>query len=184
MSELPEPAWILRALTSDHHVRVAALGAGPLWDGVRRGHPQLEAGACAVLAQLLAATQLLQSRNFFSERMQLVLKTAGAAKAVVTDSWPDGGVRGMLDLEADKAGAEWLRAPGLLQVMRSNPAGTPYIGKLDLVEGPLETQIEAYLQQSEQINASVSLWCDPSTGEGGACWWNPCLAALRSAWSS
>jgi molecular chaperone Hsp33 len=167
MSDLHEPAWILRALTSDRQIRIAALDAGPLWDGVRRGHPQLEAGACTVLVQLLAATQLLQSRNFFAERMQLLLKTSGAAKAVVSDSWPDGGVRGMLDLDDGKAGKPWVEAPGLLQVMRSNPGGTPYIGGLELVEGPLETQIEAYLQQSEQINASVSLWCDPSTGEGG-----------------
>ena len=84
MSDLPEPAWIVRALTKDHHVRIAALDASPLWDGVRRGHPHLEAQACAPLVELLAATQLLQSRTFFSERMQLLLKTAGAAKSVVT----------------------------------------------------------------------------------------------------
>ena len=168
MSDLPEAAWIIRALSRDHHVRIAALDASPLWDGVRRGHPQLEAGACAPLVELLAATQLLQSRTFFSERMQLLLKTAGAAKSVVTDSWPDGGIRGMLDLASDNPdGRPWLAPPGLLQVMRSNPAGTPYIGKLELVEGPLQTQIEAYLQQSEQVNASVSLWCDPSTGDSG-----------------
>jgi molecular chaperone Hsp33 len=167
MSDLPEPAWIIRALTSDRHVRVAAVDVGPLWDALRRGHPQLEAGACAVLAELLAATQLLQSRTFFAERLQLLLKSSGAARSVVTDSWPDGGVRGMLDLDDGKTADGWVQPPGLLQVMRSNPAGTPYIGKLEMVEGPLEKQIEAYLQQSEQVNASVSLWCDPSTGEGG-----------------
>ena len=172
MSDLPEAAWIVRALTKDHHVRIAALDASPLWDGVRRGHPHLEAWACAPLVELLAATQLLQSRTFFSERMQLLLKTAGAARSVVTDSWPDGGVRGMLDLATEppsgSAGrSAWLQPPGLLQVMRSNPAGAPYVGKLEMVEGPLRTQIEAYLQQSEQVNASVDLWCDPGTGESG-----------------
>jgi molecular chaperone Hsp33 len=54
-----------------------------------------------------------------------------------------------------------------MQVMRSNPDGQPYIGNLPLVEGGVTTQIEAYLLQSEQIQASVTLWCDPATGEAG-----------------
>ena len=169
MSHQPSPSRILRALTSDHQVRFAALDAGPLWDGVRRGHPQLEAQACASLVELMAATLLLQSRTFFSERVQLLLKTAGRARSVMADAWPDGGVRGMLDMAAGRAeaGAPWLKPPGLLQVMRSNPAGQPYIGKLEMVEGPLQAQVEAYLLQSEQIPASITLWCDAGSGESG-----------------
>jgi molecular chaperone Hsp33 len=169
MTDSTSPARIIRALTQDHDVRFAALDASPLWDGVRRGHPQLEADGCAALVELLAATLLLQSRNFFSERVQLLVKSSGRARSVVADSWPDGGIRGMLDPgpETGTGTAAWLLAPGLLQVMRSNPQGQPYIGKLDLVQGPLQAQIEAYLQQSEQVNASVSLWCDRSTGESG-----------------
>jgi molecular chaperone Hsp33 len=169
MSEPSSSARVIRALTSDHQVRFAALNASPLWDGVRRGHPHLEAGACAPLVELLAATLLLQSRTFFSERMQLLLKTAGRARSAVADSWPDGGIRGMLDLVDPPAPGPggWLEPPGLLQVMRSNPAGQPYIGKLEMVSGPLQAQIEAYLLQSEQVNASVNLWCDPATGEAG-----------------
>jgi len=169
MSHQPSKARVVRALTSDHHIRFAALDASPLWDGVRRGHPQLEAGACAALVELLAAALLLQSRTFFSERLQLLLKTSGLAKALLADAWPDGGIRGMLDGASGSGdGAEpWLKPPGLLQVMRSNPAGQPYIGKLDMVDGPLQDQIEAYLLQSEQVQASMTLWCDPGTGESG-----------------
>jgi len=59
-------------------------------------------------------------------------------------------------------------APGLLQVMRSNAAaGQPYIGNLPLVEGGIQVQMEHYLQSSEQIQASLTLWCDPGTGEAG-----------------
>jgi molecular chaperone Hsp33 len=173
-------ARILRALTTDQQIRFAALDASPLWDGVRRGHPQLEAPACAVLVELLAATLLLQSRTFFSERLQLLLKTSGRAKSVMADAWPDGGIRGMLDPTPEASGSNpeaagsapqaarpWLEAPGLLQVMRSNPAGQPYIGKLEMVAGPLQAQVEAYLLQSEQVQASMTLWCDPATGESG-----------------
>jgi molecular chaperone Hsp33 len=169
MSELPSPARIIRALTSDHSVRFAAVDASPLWDGARRGHPHLEAGACAALVEFLAAALLLQSRTFCSERLQLLLKDGGRAKALVADAWPDGGVRGMLDLAPGDPAPEtpWLRPPGLLQVMRSNPAGQPYIGKLAMVEGGLAAQVEAYLQQSEQVQASVSLWSDPGTGDSG-----------------
>jgi molecular chaperone Hsp33 len=169
MSHQPSAARIIRALTSDHHVRFAALDASPLWDGVRRGHPQLEAAACATLVELLAATLLLQSRTFFSERLQLLLKTSGRAKSVVADAWPDGGIRGMLDAgpEAGDQAGPWLKAPGLLQVMRSNPAGQPYVGKLDMVAGPLQAQMEAYLLQSEQVQASMTLWCEPGSGESG-----------------
>ena len=158
---------VIRALSSDHQIRFAALNASPLWDGVRRGHPQLEAGACAALVELLAAAILLQSRNSFSERLQLLLKSSGRAKAMVADAWPSGDIRGVLDVSPDLEGGPWIAAPGLFQVMRSNPDGKPYIGALELAEGPLNVQIEAYLQQSEQIQGSVTLWCDPGTGESG-----------------
>jgi molecular chaperone Hsp33 len=168
MTDLPSAARIIRALTRDHNVRFAALDATPLWDGVRRGHPQLEAGGCALLVEVMAAALLIQSRTFFSERLQLLVKAAGRAKAVVADAWPDGGVRGMVDpAPGAAADAPWLEPPGTLQVMRSNPAGQPYIGTLALVEGPVAVQVETYLLQSEQIQASLSLWCDPGTGEGG-----------------
>ncbi len=168
MTDLPVPARILRALTADHHVRLAAMDAGPLWDGVRRGHPNLDAGACEPLVEIMGAALLLQSRVLFEERQQLLLKASGRARAMVADAWPDGGVRCMLDLApGNLAGVPWLRPPGTLQVMRSNPAGKPYIGALAMVEGSLSAQIEAYLQQSEQVEASVTLWCDASTGAGG-----------------
>jgi len=167
MPESSSHTHVLRALTSDHHIRFAALNAGPLWDGVRRGHPHLEPQACACLVELLAATLLLQSRNFFSERLQLLLRTSGQAKALVADSWPDGGIRGALDTSPTQKEGPWLAAPGSLQVMRSSPKGQPYIGALEMVEGPIQSQVEAYLQQSEQIQASLSLWCDPATGESG-----------------
>ena len=160
-------ARVLRAITSDQQIRFAALDASPLWDGVRRGHPHLEASACAPLVELLSAALLLQARNFFSERLQLLLKTSGRAKAIVADAWPTGDIRGVLDAQPEVAAGPWVLAPGLLQVMRSNPAGQPYVGTLALAEGPIQTQIEAYLQQSEQVEASVTLWCDPATGESG-----------------
>ena len=160
-------AQVIRALTSDHQIRFAALNASPLWDGLRRGHPHLEAGACAPLVELLSATLLLQSRNFFSERLQLLLKSRGRAKAIVADAWPGGDIRGVLDADPAVASGPWMNPPGLLQVMRSNPAGQPYMGSLELVDGPIQAQIEAYLLQSEQVQASVTLWCDPGTGESG-----------------
>ena len=160
-------ARVIRAITSDHKIRFAALDASPLWDGLRRGHPHLEASACAPLVELLSAALLLQARNFFSERLQLLLKSSGRAKAIVADAWPTGDIRGVLDAHPEVDTGSWVQAPGLLQVMRSNPAGQPYVGNLALAEGPIQTQIEAYLQQSEQVEASVTLWCDPSTGESG-----------------
>jgi len=166
MATTEPAAQIIRALTSDRQIRFSALDASPLWDGVRRGHPHLEAGACAVLVEVLAGALLLQARNFFSERLQLLVKTSGRTRAVVADSWPDGDIRGVLDPGPGSEGP-WLAGPGTLQVMRSTGRDQPYLGSLELVEGPLQTQLEAYLQQSEQIQASVTLWCDPGTGESG-----------------
>jgi len=167
MTDQTPPARIQRALTSDTRIRFAVLDARPLWNGVRLGHPHLEAEACAALVELLSAALLLQSRNFFSERLQLLLRTSGRAKALVADSWPDGGIRGALDLSSTITEGPWIVAPGSFQVMRSNPSGQPYIGTLDMVDGPVQTQVEAYLQQSEQVQASLQLWCDPSTGDAG-----------------
>jgi molecular chaperone Hsp33 len=127
----------------------------------------MEAEACACLVELMSAALLLQSRTFFSERLQLMLKGSGRAKAVVADSWPEGDIRGMLDLGEAADAAAWIQGPGTFRVMRSTPAGQPYMGTLELVEGPIQTQVEAYLLQSEQVQASVTLWCDPRTGEAG-----------------
>ena len=173
MSEAFPNARVIRALTSDHHIRFTVLDAGPLWDGVRRGHPHLEAQACACLVELLAATLLLQSRTFFSERLQLMLGGSGRAKVMVADSWPEGDIRGVLDVSEGPADGPWVQGPGFLKVMRSNPKGRPYIGTLELVEGTIQAQVEAYLLQSEQSQASVTLWCDPSTGEAGALFVEP-----------
>lgn len=165
MNDAPS-ARLVRALTDDRHIRFAALQATPLWDGVRRSHPHLEAGACAALTEALSAVTLLQSRSGFHERLQILLKGGGRAKAVVADSWPDGTLRGVLDTAENKAGA-WVQGPGLLQVMRSNASGQPYIGNLELVEGDLAKQVEAYLQQSEQVQASLTLWSEEGTGVSG-----------------
>jgi molecular chaperone Hsp33 len=159
-------AQVLKALTRDRFIRFSSLDASPLWDGVRRGHPHLDPQACACLTELLSATALLQGRTAFAERLQLLVKGAGRARAVVADSWPDGTIRGVLDLSTVESG-DWVAAPGLLQVMRSNTTGQPYIGNLPLVEGGIQVQMEHYLQQSEQIQASLTLWCDPGTGEAG-----------------
>lgn len=160
-------ARIIRALTEDNRIRLAAVEAGPLWDGVRRGHPHLSPGACAHLTEVLTATLLLQSRSVFAERLQILLRGSGRAKAIVGDAWPDGMVRGMLDLAEAREDAAWVEAPGLFQVMRSGLRGEPSIGHLPLVDGGVAAQAEHYLQQSEQIQASVTLWCEPDTGHAG-----------------
>lgn len=166
MTDLVPTARVLKSLTRDRFIRVSSIDASPLWDGVRRGHPHLDPAACACLTELLASTALLQGRTLFAERLQLLLKGSGQAKAVVADCWPDGTIRGVLDLGRPDAKA-WVEAPGLLQVMRSNASGQPYIGNLPLVEGGIQVQVEHYLQQSEQVQASLTLWCDPGTGEAG-----------------
>jgi molecular chaperone Hsp33 len=167
MTETPTSARIIRALTADRQIRFSALDASPLWDGVRRGHPHLEADACGMLVDLLSGTLLLQARTFFSERLQLLLKGAGRARAVVADAWPEGDIRGVLDPSPRVTEGPWLQPPGTLTVMRSSRAGQPYQGTLELVEGALSTQVEAYLLQSEQVQASITLWCDPGSGQAG-----------------
>lgn len=167
MTETAAKAQVVRALTTDHYIRLATLDARPLWDAVRRGHPGLEADACATLTELLAATLLLQSRSLFVERLQVMIRSSGQARAIVADAWPDGTLRGLLDLGPDQPAAPWLEEPGVFQVMRSGTRGEPYVGKLPLVPGGISTQFEAYLQHSEQIQASLTVWCDPGTGESG-----------------
>ncbi|MBI4913582.1 MAG: Hsp33 family molecular chaperone HslO [Acidobacteria bacterium] len=164
MTEGPS-ARVIRALSSDQRIRVAAVDASALWDGVRRGHPHLDAEACACLTEFLAATALLNSRTLFLERLQFFLRGAGRARALVSDCWLDGTLRGVLDLGKSEDG--WIRAPGHFKVMRSDPGGQPYMGTLDLVDGPIHAQVEQYLQQSEQVMASITLWCDPATGHAG-----------------
>jgi molecular chaperone Hsp33 len=166
MTETFPQARVVKALTRDGHIRLASLDASPIWDGIRRGHAHLEAQACACLTELLCATALLQARTLFAERLQLLIKSSGRAKAVVSDSWPDGTLRGVLDVGNSEA-SDWVAAPGVFQVMRSTGTGQPYVGHLPLVEGGIQVQVEHYLQSSEQIQASLTLWCDAGTGEAG-----------------
>src|SRR5512133_2847955 len=137
MTESIPQAKVVKSLTRDRHIRLSSLDASPLWDGVRRGHPHLDPEACACLTELLSATALLQGRTAFAERLQLLIKGSGRARAVVADSWPDGTIRGVLDTGNPEA-QDWIAAPGVLQVMRSNAAGQPYIGNLELVEGGIQ----------------------------------------------
>ena len=179
MGERTPTARVVRALTSDGHIRLSALDATPLWGGVRRGMPHLGPDACAPLVELLSGAALVQSRTLLTERVQLVLRSSGRAKAIVADAWPDGGLRGILDINDDvgdvgdtggadgKGAAPWVAPPGNFQVMRSNPKGSPYIGTLELTDGPISAQVEHYLQQSEQVQACVVLWCDAATGHAG-----------------
>jgi molecular chaperone Hsp33 len=167
MGDVPFSAQVVRALTADGQIRLSAMNAASLWDGARRGHPHLEADACAMLVELLTAAALLQSRSLLAERIQLVLRSDGRAKAIVADSWPDGSVRGILDLNPECGRKPWITFPGNFQVIRSNPNGPPYIGNIELIDGPISSQVEHYLQQSEQIQACVALWCDPFSGEAG-----------------
>jgi molecular chaperone Hsp33 len=74
--------------------------------------------------------------------------------------------RSVLDLGSREDG-DWIEVPGTLEVLRSDPGGGPYTGTLDLAVGPIQTQVEAFLQHSEQIQSSLTLWCDPATGRAG-----------------
>jgi molecular chaperone Hsp33 len=167
MAGAPFAARVVRALTADRRIRLSAVDATPLWDGVGRGHPRLEAGGRAALVELLAGAALMQSRSLLSERVQLLLRSSGRAGSIVADSWPDGGLRGIVDIRPGRDGSPWIERPGLFQVMRSNKGGPPYTGNLELAEGPVGAQLELYLQQSEQLQACVDIWCDPSSGDAG-----------------
>jgi molecular chaperone Hsp33 len=160
-------ARISRYLTSDQWIKVDIVEMGSLWDRIRRHHPSYEAHQSATLAQGLMATLLLLGRSDFLQRVQLMIKSSGGIRRIIGDAWPDGSLRGFCDLGSPEAPTPF-ESPGTIQVMRSQPSGEPYQGLLPLVEGDLGKQLEAYFQQSEQIQASVHLWCDPLTGLGGA----------------
>lgn len=96
-----------------------------------------------------------------------MIKSSGGITRLIGDVWPDGSLGGFCDLGSPEAPTPF-EPPGTIQVIRSQPSGEPYQGLLPLVEGDLGKQWEAYFQQSEQIQASVHLWCDPLTGIGAA----------------
>jgi len=164
---MKEDAKISRFMTADQWIKVDIVEMGPLWDRIRRHHPSYDAPQSAILAEGLMATLLLLGRSDFLQRVQFMVKSSGHIKNLMADAWPDGSIRGFCDLGSSQE-ASSLELPGSIQVMRSQPSGEPYRGLLPLVEGGLDKQLEAYFQQSEQIETSVHLWCDPLTGLGGA----------------
>ena len=72
------------------------------------------------------------------------------------DAWPDVSIRGFCDAAPNTSDA-MLALPDNIQVVRSQPSGEPYRGRVSLLEGPLSKKLEAYFKQSEQIQASIHL---------------------------
>ena len=112
------------------------------------------------------AGALLMGRSHGLQRIQLLLKSLGRIETMMIDVWPDGSLRGFCDHRETET--EDLKTPGQIRVMRSNEGEQPYTGVLPLIEGGIAKQLESYLSQSEQIQASVTMWIDPLTGQGGA----------------
>lgn len=142
----------LRVMTNDHSFRVIAATTVDTARAVieRQNARGLVAKA---LAELVTAVVLMRETMAPDIRVQGLIRGAKGAGMLVGDSFPDGAVRGLVQLKKDQS--EFSLGPGsVIQMMRSLVHGGLQQGIVDVGEaGGIGEALTAYLHSSEQLVA-------------------------------
>ncbi len=115
-----------------------------------------DADVARSLAELVTGTVLVRETMAPSYRVQGILHGVARSGALVADSHPDGGSRGLVQRRGETAP---LVGPGaVLEMMRTLPRGTLHKGLVQVRdEGGISTALMAYMQESEQVTSLVAV---------------------------
>jgi molecular chaperone Hsp33 len=166
---------LARALVGDGAARVVvALATGVAAEAARRH----EAGPAAAVAMGRAATAglLLATLTKDDERVTLQLLGKGPLGTLTVDASSSGTARvfvtnprfAMQELAADGAPGigEAVGRSGVVNVVRDLGPGHDFSGQTPIVDGQVDTDVEHYLCQSEQIDSALG--CDTRLDARGA----------------
>jgi molecular chaperone Hsp33 len=155
---------IARAIVADGAARVVAVVATDLVREAARRH---DAGPTAAIAMGRAATAglLLATLTKDEERVSVQIIGKGALGTITVDASSAGTAR--VFVAHPRAGAPLApaRRPvigaavgdhGLVNVIRDMGAGHDFNGQTSLVDGEIDTDVESYLCQSEQIDSALA----------------------------
>jgi molecular chaperone Hsp33 len=154
LNETASDDQVLRSMTDDHAFRVIVA------DTTRTARAIVEAQKVAGLtarnlAELVTATVLVRETMAPTYRVQGIVKGAGGKGTLVGDAFPDGGTRGLAQLEGGTHVK--LGAGARLQMMRSLPNGSVQQGIVEVDEAGFGESLMKYLQISEQVVSCAAL---------------------------
>ena len=155
---------IVRTVTKDHAVRIIAAVTTQLSREACRRLEARELEATVLARMGTAACMLATLAKEGHERVMINVRGDGPLGRIIADAWGDGRARVCLErrLEDDaklKIAAGELRPSiahaigrdGTLTVTRDLGLDRQYQGSVDLISGELDTDIEHYLNTSEQL---------------------------------
>jgi molecular chaperone Hsp33 len=165
---------ILRCLLPDPPVRVvAAITTRTAREAARR-HGARD-GVAVAMGRAATAATLLATLTKDVERLSLRLLGDGPLGAITVDVNSSGGVRAFvkrpgLRIPVPAAGdrlrlGDWVGREGLLGVVRDLGLREPIRGQTALRDGEIDTDVEGYLIESEQIDSALG--CDALVGSNG-----------------
>lgn len=163
----------LRFLLPDAGVRGVAVHLDASWQAIR-GQVDYPAPVARLLGEAVVASALFTGHVKVDGRLSVQLRGNGALRTVFAECTAAGTLRGIARL-ADGAhptpDLHDLGADALLAITVENPAlgdGEPtrYQGLVELQSSRMDTALEAYFRQSEQLPTRLLLACDADQAAG------------------
>lgn len=148
----------LRAMTDEGSLRVMTVDTTETVRAIAEAQ-RVSGEAARWLGELVTSTVLLRETMSPDLRVQGILQGVGGRGAIVADSHPDGGSRGLVQRASELgAGAIALGDGARLQMMRTLPRGGVQQG-IVRVEGAsgVSGAVMRYLQESEQVESALAV---------------------------
>ncbi len=155
---------VLRAMTNDGGFRVITARTTETVKRVvsaqrARGH------TAAALGQLVTGVLLFRETMSPRFRAQAILRDADRRVALVADSRPGGGTRGLCQVKK-KGDSLYLGHGSTLEMMRTLPNGQLHRGLVEVPQsGSISDALMVYMQSSEQILSMISVGCHTKGSE-------------------
>ena len=145
-----------KLITQPGHIRVVALEVSALT--IELGDLQDLVGPTRLgLAEAVAGALLIASTHKSNESINLNAKGSGRLRQAIVDASPEGRARGFLIVNDQATRDDW--GTGVLSILytKNFEGKHPYTGMVQIADGRLETAINEYYRDSEQLVSKVGL---------------------------
>jgi len=153
-SSSPSPSRWRKLLTDPGHIRLVALDASTLARELA-DLQKLSGSAQVGLADAAVGALLIASSHKSNESINLNAKGSGHFRQAIIDASPDGRARGFVILNEESPVIDW--GTGVLSILytKNFEGKHPYTGMVPITDGTLETAINEYYRDSEQLVSRV-----------------------------
>jgi len=156
-----------RFLFDDLAIRGEWVNLTDSWQAAKKNHAYPEA-VIEQLGEALAAVTLLSATIKFEGNLILQVQGNGALNSLVAHSSHKQHIRGWArcDNQATEKGFSQLMGDGQMVITIKPEKGEPYQGIVPLIGDKIETAIENYFTQSEQLKTRLWLFADENHAAG------------------